>query len=122
MGEAKNRGTAEERRQQRMTKMLDEAEVLIALNSDDKSISFQILPRDETPNQQSQAIIMASFIQHNFGNLMQTAMAAYLEHQAGGSDKPQMIKQQPQRSITTPEGGLAKQAPAIVGPDGRPIQ
>jgi hypothetical protein len=118
MGQAKDRGTQEERRQQRMAKMLDEAEVLIALSSDAKGIQFQILPRDETPNQTSEAVILAAFINHNFGNLMQTAMAAYRQHEAGGSEKTGMIKQRPVLSLTKPDGALAKDAPRLVGADG----
>lgn len=122
MGEANQRGTPEERREQAMERMLDSAEVLIALSADEQGVSMQVLPRDEQPDQDSPAVILAGFINANLGNLMQTAFAAKEQHeqnQGAGQQNPQFIKTPGVRSITTPEGGLAKAGPKLLGPDGK---
>lgn len=125
MGQANQRGSAEERREQAMARMLDDAEVLIALNENDGAINLQALPRDEVPNQDSAAVILAGFINANLGNLMQTALQARQQHAenlAAGVQNPHMIKQVPVRSLTAVDGGLAKDAPTIVDTTGRVLQ
>jgi hypothetical protein len=129
MGQANERGTRDERVTQavqaRTFEMLEGSEVLIGLSADAAGVSIKCLPRDAEPNQESEAVIVAAFINANFGSLVQTAMQAKKDFeaaQAAGQPNPHMIKQQPQRSITSVDGGLAKDAPAIVGPDGKPLQ
>ena len=42
-----------------MERMFDSAEVLIALSADEQGVSVQALPRDEQPDQDSPAVILA---------------------------------------------------------------
>jgi hypothetical protein len=126
MGEAKSRGTPEQRAARAvLDEMLDKSEVLIGLSVTDKHVNIKCLPRDAEPDQESLAIIVASFINANFGGLVETAMQAKKDFeaaQAAGQQNAHFIKQRPVRSITTPEGGLATKDAKIVGPDGNPLQ
>lgn len=125
MGEAKTRGSEQQRREQAVGEVIENAEVLICLSSSDKKVRVAIIPRDEQPDGESLAVILAGFINANFGNLCETALQAKRDFeaaQAAGQPNPQFIKQRPVRSVTRPDGGLAKDGPVIVGPDGKQLQ
>lgn len=49
MGEANNRGTHAERREQFLERELDTAEVLLFLHADNGRLRMATLPRDEAP-------------------------------------------------------------------------
>jgi hypothetical protein len=128
MREAKSRGSAEDRKVQAMLKALEAAEVVICLSETDGGISLQTIPRDESPNGDSLAVIVASWLNSNLAAITKAAVQAKLQSEqprvdvkTGGGDM-RVIAQRSVRSITTPEGGLAKDAPMLLGPDGRPMQ
>lgn len=129
MGEAKSRGSFEERREDAMGRMLDNAEVLIAVSEQEGGIHLSVLPRDEAPNGQSLAVILASWLNSNFEAVTRAAVQAKLQSEQAVTDVTpkdggdlKAIAMRPVRSITTPEGGLAKGEAVLLGPDGRPLQ
>jgi hypothetical protein len=123
MGEAKARGTAEERREQSINRELDTAECVIFLKATDGKLNIGFLPRDEEPNQDSPAMIFAAYVNANFTQLAGEAMAMYESATQGlPGDGSVMLAEAPKRSIVDAVGNIASDAPALVGPDGGPLQ
>ena len=126
MGEAKNRGTHEERREQALERRLETSEVIFFFDANDGKLNFGTLTRDDPPNQDSPAVIFAAYIHANFERLAGEAIALHDSHEAaqrGQLPMGNVIVGAPKRSIVTPAGDIAsEEAPALVGPDGRPLQ
>lgn len=108
---------------------LDGAEVLICLSEVEGGIGLQIIPRDEAPNGDSLAVIVASWLDSNLATITKAAVQAKI-----ASEQPQadiktdggdlrIIASRPVRSVTTVGGQIAKKdAAEILGPDGKPLQ
>lgn len=133
MGEAKNRGTLEERQQQAEERHQEEigaaingAEVVVCLREVEGGINLTIIPRDEAPNSESLAVIVASWLNSNLVAITRAAVLAKERSerpaaQVATQEGPVLVTGRPVRSITTPEGALARDA-GLLGPDGRPLQ
>jgi hypothetical protein len=127
MGEARARGTHEQHREDALLKAIDDAEVLVFLSAKDGGINLQILPRDEEPNADSLAVIIASWLNSNLEAITKAAVLAKMQSEqpaanvaTEGGDM-RVIASRPVRSVTTVEGGLANEAPTLLGPDGRAL-
>ena len=122
MGEANNRGTFEERREQSLERQLDEAECIVFLKSVDGKLSIGFLPRDETPNTDSPAMIFAAYLGNNFKELAGEAMALSISHQAvlegEAPANGQVLATKPERSLLDAQGNIARaeEAPRIILP------
>lgn len=103
------------RQEAEIIRRLEAAEVIITLAEEDGGVNLAVMPRDETPNAQSLAVVLASFIHSNLPTLTKAAVQAKLQSE-------QQVKPAAVPSVTTPGGGLAKAAPLILGPDGRALQ
>lgn len=122
MGEANQRGTFEERRAEAQERELDNAECLIFLSAENGKLNIRMLPRDETPNQDSPAMIFAAYINANFSQLAGEAMALYESH-AAGLPRAGVIAEAPKRSVQDYGGNIADgDKPRLMGPDGSPLQ
>jgi hypothetical protein len=85
MGEAKARGSYEERRDQRLNEMVESAEVLIALRVDEAGkLVLSSLARDNPVDESSPAIGFAEFLLANWPELAGQAMALKTTALAGG--------------------------------------
>ena len=107
MGQAKARGTRNERIEQSIRGSEDDdAEIIIFLKATDAQLNVQIAARDETPNQDSPAVILASYLSANMDQLIaesQQAHRAFVEgekQEAAPEDPPE----QPLR-LLDPNGG-----------------
>lgn len=120
MGEANNRGTFDERREQSLERHLDESECIVFLKSDNGKLNIGFLPRDETPNTESPAMIFAAFLSNNFTELAGQAMALSISNAAvqmgEAPAEGRVLVQAPTRSILAADGNIAKDAPVIVVP------
>lgn len=108
-----------------MGRAIESAEVLIALTETPEGINLEILPRDEAPNSESLAVILASFIDSNFETLMKAAvqakeMSERADVHVDGGDM-RVVATRPVRSVTSVEGGIAKEGPRIVDAQGRAL-
>ncbi len=102
MSESKSRSTRAERIQRAQAKnAAEDAEVVIFLKTDNEQLNIQILPRDAEPDQESPAIILASFLNANMPALVQASREAYLAAQAPETQQP---TSKPLRLIS-PNGG-----------------
>ncbi len=121
MGEARARGTYEQRKAK--AQLAEDCEVLIFLKSDEGHLNVQILPRDEEPDEHSPAVIFAAFLNQNMEGLTKAAMDSYRQYQAEQAGEGAVLTEAPQRSIQTAEGDIAKKDDVgLLGPDGRPMQ
>ena len=124
MGEANNRGTFEERREQSLEWQLDEAECLVFLKSVDGKLSIGFLPRDETPNTDSPAMIFAAYLGNNFKELAGEALALSISHQAvlegEAPASGTVLSSIATRSLVDAQGNIARadEAPRIILPGG----
>lgn len=94
----------------------DDPEVLLALSDAPEGIHLAVMPRDENPNQDSLAVVLAGFINANLPALVKAAMQAKRQHEAS-----EIARIQP-RSVTTLEGGLAQKGVTLLGADGKPAK
>lgn len=122
MGEANTRGTHQERREQSLERQLDDAECLVFLSVKDGKLHAGFLPRDESPNQDSPAMIFAAFLSENFKNLAGQAVALHEQHKA--ERDPAVITDVPRRSVLGPDGNIARGGDdvQVVVPEGRAPQ
>jgi hypothetical protein len=96
-------------------------EVILSFDFQDGELNVTAVTREEPPNPESLAVILASYITNNVQFLVQQAQEA-----KAASERPKesaganlsVIATRPVRSLTSVDGGLAKDAPAIVGPNG----
>ena len=110
MGEAASRGTYDERvKQAQVHDAVDKAEVLIALHAEHDVVHVQFMPRDEKPDQESLAMIVASFIQANWLGICAQAREVYFRHvdESHGLTPGQVSLPQP-RHILDAQGNLAR--------------
>ena len=124
MGEANNRGTFEERREQSLERQLDEAECIVFLKSVDGKLSIGFLPRDETPRPDSPAMIFAAYLSNNFKELAGEALALSISHQAvlegEAPASGTVLSSIATRSLVDAQGNIARadEAPRIILPGG----
>ena len=123
MGQARERGTYEERREQSLERQLDEAECIVFLKSgQDGKLRIAFLPRDETPNTESPAMIFAAYLGNNFTQLAGEAMALSISHAAVQMGEApaagQVMVATPTRSVLDAQGNVARsdEAPKIILP------
>lgn len=83
----------------------EDCEVLIFLKFNNGLINVQFLPRDEEPNQNSPAVILAGYINANLHQLIREAMDGYNKAQAA---KNEIVRELPARSILTADGNIAR--------------
>lgn len=107
MGQANNRGTAAERREQSLERELDTAECLMFLSGEDGNLRVAFLPRDEQPNVDSPAMVFAAYINANWEQLAGEAMALHASYKAGIAPSG-IVKHNPQRSIVDVDGKLLR--------------
>lgn len=122
MGQANNRGTFDDRREQALEREMDEAECIVFLKSDNGKLKISFLPRDAEPNVDSPAMIFAAYLGNNFTQLAGEAMALSISHAAvqmgeapaGG----QLMVATPTRSVLDAHGNIARAdgAPKIILP------
>jgi hypothetical protein len=106
--------THEQQHQVQMAKMINEADVLIALKADDETgrLNVTILPRDAVVNQHNAAVIFASFVNANFKQLAGQAIAMHNEWvEQQNAQKGEAIAAAPVRSILDQHGNLASNEP-----------
>ena len=93
MSEAKQHGSFDERKQQaREEDAIEDCEVLIFLKTADGALNVQILPRDADPNQDSPAVILASFLNANMDAIAQAAMDGYHKSKKPGDHNTTPLK------------------------------
>lgn len=106
MGEAKNRGSYEERR---AAAAEENAEAVICVSAEGSNLRIATILRDPEPDQASPAVIFASFINANFEELSRQSWAAYqrsLTAIPAQAESPQLV---------------TDATPRLMGPDGRPL-
>lgn len=107
MGEANARGTLDERIEEAKIKAFDEAEVIIILSTKDGKLNVKMLPRDDEPDQDSPAVIFASFIDHNCKQLAHQAGSLHTAYK--DALNPQLVTDaSPRRSILNAQGNIAR--------------
>lgn len=118
MGEAKARGTYEERRDARLNEMVESAEILIALRVDDAGqLHMETLARDYQVDESSAAVGFAEYLLANWRQLAGEALALKSSAQAatlaGRGDTGESV-------ILLPGGKPANEerAPVILDPRG----
>lgn len=122
MGQARERGTYEERREQSLERQLDEAECIVFLKSDNGKLKISFLPRDAEPNTESPAMIFAAYLGNNFTQLAGEAMALSISHAAVQMGEApaagQVMVATPTRSVLDAQGNVARsdEAPKIILP------
>lgn len=119
MGEANQRGTQADRKEQAVNKAFEEAEIVMCISSpDQKSVNIKFLPRDEEPNQDSPAVILASYLNANMAELVVDAVTTKREYDAAiaagksnqeAANAPALrLAEAPGRSILTADGNIAR--------------
>jgi hypothetical protein len=120
MGEAANRGTFDERREEAV---LEAAEVHICVSYEGNKLTVQMFPRDEEPNQDSPAMILAGFINANLKELAEMAMEAKRLSETAvpvAAPAPGIVTDATPRIIGA--DGPATGEVRLVGPDGSTLQ
>lgn len=85
MGEANARGDFEDRKAEAEKRDAGEdCEVLMFFKHAEGKLNIQALPRDEVPDQDSPAVIVASFIMENLKELIDAAMTSKESVEQGG--------------------------------------
>src|SRR5688572_184729 len=86
MGEAKTKGTYNRRRANAV--MVDSAEVVICIShdGDKQELKANFILRDDPPNKESHAVIIANWMAHNWNTLARQAMVAYEQYMAEQTD------------------------------------
>lgn len=105
MGETKMRRQFEKRETKNCGDITEDCEVMIFLKTKNGMLNVQFLPRDEEPNQDSPAVILAGYLNANIHQFICEAMDGYKAFKA----KPTVIDEAPRRSILTADGNIARQ-------------
>lgn len=112
MGEAKERGTAEERREEAV---IESAQAIICLRAQDGGVHCAtIIPAQDEDNP---AIVLAGYINANLPELMKAAMDG---RQLARTAVPHIVTSVKPRLAGL--NGPLDSAPALLGPDGRALQ
>lgn len=130
MGEANQRGTrpqrvaqADARREQDLVDLLNGSDVCIFLSAKEGKLDMKTITAEEKPNNDNVAVLFAAYLNANFSQLAGEAASLAASHAAGLPSSATVVEPG-RRSVIGSDGQIARagEAPAVLGPDGRPIQ
>ena len=103
MGQAKARGTKEQREAQAKAHQdAEDAEVFVFFKHAQGQLNVQFIARDEEPDQSSPAVILASYLQSNLDQLVKESLVAYKQFME--QSKEEKEEEKPLR-LLNPNGG-----------------
>lgn len=120
MGEANQRGTFDERREEALWR---DADMVIWLRDEgpDKGLHFGAMPQRDDLREDNMAMIFAGFLNANFADLVRMARVAYERSKTAipQAHKPEVITEVTPRIIGA--DGPATAGVRLVGVDGKPV-